>query len=245
MVSTSEDPRTARQHLHSVTDTTGHEQPGAHRHGFGRGHAHDGQPGTMHNPLRYEVLWQLGSAGRRSSIYRTLATVAGIRPGDQVLDVGCGPGPLTRAAAKVTGSSGHVIGVDLSPEMVGYARRRAMIRRGAPTEFRVGDAGALPVPDASVDVVVSALAWHHLPERAQAWAEVLRVLRPGGRLMIAEFRAPGGAAGRAVAGRVFGPAMAQDPTHQLRAEAAAAGATGVRVVRRRPLFLCLLAERPL
>lgn len=227
MASTPQDPP-AHRHPHSVT----------------HGHGHVGQPGTMHHPLRYEVLWQAGSAGRRGSVYRALATVAGIRPGDRVLDIGCGPGPLTRAAAKVAGPTGHVIGVDLAPEMVGYARRRGIIRRGAPTEFRVADAGSLPLPDASVDVVVSALAWHHLPERPQAWAEALRVLRPGGRLMVAEFKPPGGAAGRAVAGRVFGPQLATDPTLQLRAEAEAAGATGVRVVRRRPLFVCLLAERP-
>lgn len=197
----------------------------------------------MHRPLAYDGMCLTAFAGRRRAAYRRLVTIAGVRPGDTVLDIGCGTGALTRAAAHVAGPTGHVTGLDLSPEMVAYARRRALLRRGASTEFRVADAAELPLPDAAVDVVVSALAWHHLPEREAAWAEALRVLRPGGRLLIAEFKAPGGAPGRAVARRVFGQAMAVDPTQQLVAEAAAAGAVNVRAVRRRPLFICLLAER--
>lgn len=199
----------------------------------------------MHQPGAYDAMGLVMFGGRRAAVYRRLAQIAGIRPGDRVLDVACGTGALTRAAAALAGPTGHVTGVDLAPEMVAWARERSRIRRGAPTEFRAGDAAELPLPDASVDVVVSALAWHHLPEdaRATAWQEALRVLRPGGRLLIAEFRAPGRAAGRAVANQLFGPAMAVDHTGPLLEEARAVGAVRPRVVRQRPWFVCLLAER--
>ena len=128
---------------------------------------------------------QLAFGGRRSHVYRRIASLAGVRPGDSVLDVGCSSGYLTRKLAAATGPAGHVTGVDPSEAALAYARRRV---RGAAT-FTVGVAQGLPLPDSSFDVVTCTLAIHHVParKRAAAFAEMYRVTRPGGRLLVADF----------------------------------------------------------
>ena len=132
--------------------------------------------------------------GCRQAAYRRLALDAGIGSGDRVLDLGSGPGTLTRAAADLAGSSGQVIGLDSSPEMVIHAQRLG-------GDSRVGDVARPPFSDNSFDVVVSALALHHVePEdRDAVFAQAFRMLIPGGRLLVAEFAPPFGRLGRAVA----------------------------------------------
>jgi ubiquinone/menaquinone biosynthesis C-methylase UbiE len=108
-----------------------------------------------------------------------------VRPGAAVLDVGCSGGYLARKLAATAGPGGRVAGVDPSQAAVGDARRRA----GAAMTFTVGTAQDLPLPDASFDVVTCTLAMHHVParRRADALAEMYRVTKPGGRLLIADF----------------------------------------------------------
>jgi ubiquinone/menaquinone biosynthesis C-methylase UbiE len=114
--------------------------------------------------------------------------LAGVEPGMQVLDVGCGPGILTRAAQLRVGPEGAAYGIDASPEMVALAEREAA-RRGVEARFQLGLAQALPFPDGMFDVVLSRLAIHHLPEdmKGQAFGEMRRVLKPGGRCLILDF----------------------------------------------------------
>lgn len=109
-----------------------------------------------------------------------------IRAGETVLDVGCGAGMDVLLAAKRTGPSGHSIGVDMTDAMVERARKSAASAGLRHVEIRKGDATALPVPDASVDVVSSNGVLNLVPEKEQAFAEIIRVLKPGGRVHLAD-----------------------------------------------------------
>jgi ubiquinone/menaquinone biosynthesis C-methylase UbiE len=105
-----------------------------------------------------------------------------VRPGDELLDMGCGTGRFTIPLAERVKS---VSGLDLSAAMLATARKK-LADRGLSADLREGDMAALPFPDASFDVVVSMLAMMHIPreDRQQVFHEVARVLKPGGRLVI-------------------------------------------------------------
>lgn len=117
--------------------------------------------------------------------------VAAIRPGERILDVGCGTGVLTLLAAEASGPAGSVVGIDPGADMVRVARRNAK-RAGAAVDFRIAAVEQLPFPDAQFDVALSSLMLHHLPPATKraGLAEVHRVLRPGGRLVVADFLRP-------------------------------------------------------
>src|SRR5215469_9931913 len=150
------------------------------QHGGQRGH------GTTISRFRLnEVGSQIAFGGRRRRVYRRIVSLAGVRPGDSVLDVGSSSGYLARKLAAAAGPAGHVTGVDPSEAAIAYARRRAL-----PTmTFRVGVAQDLDLPDATFDVVTCTLAMHHVPARKReaAFREMCRVTRPGGRLLVADF----------------------------------------------------------
>jgi len=109
-----------------------------------------------------------------------------IRPGDTVLDIGSGSGTDTLIAASLVGSRGRVIGLDLTEAMRSKLRANA-VSAGAPgLEVLAGNAEAIPLPDASVDVVTSNGVLNLVPDKPRAIREVARVLRPGGRLQLAD-----------------------------------------------------------
>jgi ubiquinone/menaquinone biosynthesis C-methylase UbiE len=107
-----------------------------------------------------------------------------IRPGHVVLDVGCGPGTDLPAMAAAAGPHGRVIGVDQDPAMRDAARQR--VRAHPRVEIQAGDAHALPLETASVDRARADRVLQHLADPAWAVAEMRRVLRPGGRVALAE-----------------------------------------------------------
>lgn len=132
-----------------------------------------------------EVVSRVAFGGRRSRVYRQIVSLARVRPGNAVLDVGCSSGYLARKLATAAGPDGHVTGVDPSQAAIAYAQRHAT---GGVT-FTVGVAQDLPLPDSSFDVVTCTLAIHHVPARKReaAFREMYRVTRPGGRLLAADF----------------------------------------------------------
>lgn len=112
---------------------------------------------------------------------------AGLVPGEVVLDLGCGAGIDTILAARQVGPSGRVIGLDMLDEMCWRAHATANAAGVAGcTEFKRGEMEAIPLPDESVDVVISNGVLNLSPRKARALAEVHRVLRPGGRLCVAD-----------------------------------------------------------
>jgi ubiquinone/menaquinone biosynthesis C-methylase UbiE len=113
-----------------------------------------------------------------------ICQLAQLKPADRVLDIGTGTGIAARRAARTVGPDGTVLGIDLSEGMIEHARRSVANCDGKPPEFRVMDAEALDLPDATFDVVLSLCAVRHLPEIARALAEMRRILRPGGRLVV-------------------------------------------------------------
>jgi arsenite methyltransferase len=111
---------------------------------------------------------------------------AGIAPGDVVLDLGSGAGIDAFVARRIVGEAGRVIGVDMTPEMIARARENAAKLGYGNVEFRLGEIENLPVEAGTVDVVVSNCVLNLVPDKAQAFAEMFRVLRPGAHFCVSD-----------------------------------------------------------
>ena len=116
---------------------------------------------------------------------------AGIKASDIVLDLGSGAGIDAFLARRIVGETGRVIGVDMTPEMLGRARQNAAKLGYDNVEFRAGEIEALPVDDAAIDVVVSNCVLNLVPDKARAFAEIFRVLRPGAHFCVSDIVATG------------------------------------------------------
>src|SRR4030067_786271 len=121
----------------------------------------------------------------------TTLRYAVLKPGERVLDVGCGTGVLTRLAAGVVGEKGHVIGIDPATKMISIAKENAAIEKSR-AGFRLSTIENLPFEDNSFDCVLSSFMIHHLPPylNLAGLTEVYRVLRPGGCLLVVDIYRP-------------------------------------------------------
>jgi ubiquinone/menaquinone biosynthesis C-methylase UbiE len=136
----------------------------------------------------YDLVVNLLSFGQAGRLRKLTVELSLLKPGESLLDVGCGTGSVSVAAKQCTGATGKVAGIDPAAEMIAVAQQKAH-RKGLQIDFRVGTIEALPFPDAAFDVVTASLMIHHLPSdelQAKGFAEIYRVLKPGGRLLIAD-----------------------------------------------------------
>jgi SAM-dependent methyltransferase len=126
-----------------------------------------------------------GMAGSSFGCGNPLAFAA-VRPGDTVLDLGCGAGLDLLLAARRTGPEGRVIGVDSNPDMLARAQANAREAGAAQVELLEGRVEALPLADASVDWVISNCVLNLSQDKPAAFREIRRVLRPGGRVLVSD-----------------------------------------------------------
>lgn len=155
--------------------------------------------------------------------------LASLAPGETVLDLGSGAGFDCFLASERVGPEGRVIGVDMTPEMLERARDNA--RRGGyrNVEFRLGEIEALPVPDGVVDIVISNCVLNLSASRPRVLAEVMRVLKPGGRVMISDLVSHREVPGFVAASRESLVGCLPVTVREYEADLAAAGFAAVRV----------------
>ncbi|MFJ2593988.1 class I SAM-dependent methyltransferase [Streptomyces erythrochromogenes] len=170
--------------------------------------------------------------------FATAVTEFGLRPGDRVLDAGCGTGRALGALRAAVGPEGTVLGVDLTPQMLAAARRAGRAAEGA---LLLADVARLPLRDEALDAVFAAGLIAHLPDPAANLRELSRVVRPGGRLAL--FHPIGRAALAARQGRELTP---QDlrAEHNLGPLLSAAGWDMTSYADEDHRFLALAVRRP-
>ena len=164
---------------------------------------------------------------------------AAMQPGETVLDLGSGAGNDVFIARHEVGPEGHVIGVDMTPAMIARARANAEKLGLANVEFRQGQIEALPVEDGTIDLVISNCVLNLLPDKAPAFREIFRVLKPGGRFCVSDIVATGElpAPVRDAAGLYVGCIAGAIPETVYRGLIQKAGLEGVRVAEAKPIPL--------
>jgi ubiquinone/menaquinone biosynthesis C-methylase UbiE len=142
---------------------------------------------VIRQALLYDLALKILTFGRERRLRARLLQPAQLRANESVLDVGCGTGTLALHAKRQVGD-GNVAGIDASPEMIARARHKAR-KANLAVHFEQAFARQMPFANASFDVVLCTVALHHIPrtDRPASVAEMKRVVKPGGRVMLADF----------------------------------------------------------
>ncbi len=150
-------------------------------------HFHTGRPlAAMLGYSEEDMDWMPASTAESFAGTGNPLSMGHLKPGETVLDLGCGAGFDTLLAAKQVGITGRVIGVDMTQAMVEKAREAAADMGLSNIEIRKGFAETLPVEDDSIDVVISNGVINLTPDKRAVMAEVFRALKPGGRIQIGD-----------------------------------------------------------
>lgn len=139
---------------------------------------------------RYDALNSLMSAGLHHRWRDRAADRAELRPGDSALDVCCGTGDLALELVDRVSPEGYVVGCDFSEPMLDLAREKAIARGASAVRFEWADALELPYDSGRFDAVTVGFGLRNFADRDRGLAEMARVLRPGGRLVVLEFTSP-------------------------------------------------------
>ena len=160
----------------------------------------------------YDSYMRMMTLGRERSLREMTVKLAQIKPGDQVLEIGCGTGSLTLAAKRQAGPTGKVCGIDLIPRMIDLSRQKAT-QAGEDITFQLGCIADIPFPDNQFDVALCSFMIFHMSEetRRRGIKEIQRVLKPGGQLLVLDMAQPSDRIGRAIAKRLFGGMMQHEP----------------------------------
>jgi ubiquinone/menaquinone biosynthesis C-methylase UbiE len=149
--------------------------------------------------------------GREGILRDTTVSLAGVKPGDSVLEIGCGTGTLTLAAKRRAGPSGKAFGIDVIPGMIEYSQRKAE-QAGEEATFQLGSIDNIPFPANHFDVVMCSFMIFHMSDttRRKGIAEIHRVLKPQGRLLVMDLALPARALPRAIARMLMGGMFQHD-----------------------------------
>ncbi len=139
----------------------------------------------------YDSYMRKATFGREHVLRRMTVELAGVKAGDTVLEVGCATGTLTLAAKQAAGPSGKVFGIDIIPGMIAASQRKAAQARVEVT-FKLGNIDSIPFPDDHFDEVMCSFMIFHMSAetRRKGIAEIWRVLKPGGRLLLLDLALP-------------------------------------------------------
>jgi ubiquinone/menaquinone biosynthesis C-methylase UbiE len=153
----------------------------------------------------YDSYMKKITLGRERTLRETTVHLAQVKPGDCVLEVGCGTGTLTLEAKRQTGPSGKVFGIDIIPGMIEASQRKAA-QANEEVTFQLGSIDDIPFPDNQFDVVMCSFMIFHMSEavRRKGIAEIQRVLKPQGRLLVLDLALPEQGLPRAIAKTLLG-----------------------------------------
>jgi ubiquinone/menaquinone biosynthesis C-methylase UbiE len=159
----------------------------------------------------YDSYMRKMTLGRERALREMTVNLAQVKPGDSVLEVGCGTGTLTLAAKRQAGPTGKVFGIDLIPGMIELSQRKAA-QANMDVTFQLGSVEDIPFSANQFDVVMCSFMIFHMSEmvRRKGIAEIYRVLKPQGRLLVLDLALPVQPLSRAIAKMLFGGMLQHD-----------------------------------
>jgi len=159
----------------------------------------------------YDSYMRKMTFGRERTLRETTVSLAQVKPGDCVLEVGCGTGTLTLAAKRQAGPSGQAFGIDIIPGMIELSQRKAA-QANEDVTFQVGSIDDIPFSANQFDAVMCSFMIFHMSEtvRRKGIAEIYRVLKPQGRLLVLDLALPTQTLPRAIAKMLFGGMLQHD-----------------------------------
>jgi ubiquinone/menaquinone biosynthesis C-methylase UbiE len=191
----------------------------------------------------YDSYMRIMTFGRERTLRETTVNLAQVKPGDGILEVGCGTGTLTLAARRQAGPAGRAFGIDVLPGMIELSQRKAA-QANADVTFQSGSIDDIPFPANQFDVVMCSFMIFHMSEtvRRKGIAEIYRVLKPQGRLLVLDLALPTRPVSRTIARMLLG-GMLQHDLRELRPLMEAVGFSDVEIapVKFRILGLSVLS----